>query len=105
MEYRSILISAGHSDSDPGATSSGYKEATLALSIRDKVFDALRGPRFGVPVQALVRDGQEKRNASLSTAITLSKKVSGPKVEFHFNSGPPKAKGVEALSTPGNKPL
>lgn len=41
----------------------------------------------------------------MAEAISRGNRVSGPKVEFHFNAGPPSATGVEALSTPRQKRL
>lgn len=88
---KTVLISAGHSETDPGAVGNGYAEAVLAEKMRDRVFKYLLDHK--VPVY---RDGQEAENLPLRTAISVAKKVDFA-VEIHFNAGPPTASGVEAL--------
>ena len=91
--YKTVLISAGHGGEDPGAVSGKYKEAALAVGMRDRVAYTLR--EKGVPV---VIDGSDGVNDPLNRAIALCGKVDGPAVELHFNAGPPSACGIEALS-------
>jgi N-acetylmuramoyl-L-alanine amidase len=93
-----VLISAGHSDTDPGAVSGIFKEATLAMKLRDRVAHALKDK--GVPC---LKDGADGVNDTLSRAISLCNKVGGLAVEIHFNAGPPTATGIEALCKPGQK--
>lgn len=100
---RKIFVSAGHGGGDPGAVSPDgrLKEADLALQLRDQVSEILRSR--GV---AVVEDGARKFNLPLRDALQAARKAGpGPKVEFHFNAGPPTATGVEALSLPEHKPL
>ena len=88
---KSVLISAGHSESDPGAVGNGYKEAVLAEKMRDRIFDYLNNR--GVTV---VRDGTDGINDPLNKAIKLAKTVDLA-IEIHFNAGSPSATGIEAL--------
>lgn len=90
-----VLISAGHSATDPGAVNEHMKltEAKLALDLRDSVAAELR--RYGVEV---VEDGRDAENLPLAQAIKLVKGRTA--VELHFNAGPSSAHGVEAISLP-----
>lgn len=96
---KTVLISAGHSDSDPGAVSGTYKEATLARLMRDRIYHCLQTMK--IPV---IRDGSENQNESLNQAIALCKQADIA-VEIHFNAGPATAHGVEALAKPQHKKL
>ena len=89
---KTILISAGHNDKDPGAVGNGYKEAILAVKMRDRVAKSLR--ERGLMV---FEDGADGVNEPLHRAIQLCKQVDIA-VEIHFNAGPPTANGVEALA-------
>jgi len=95
-----ILISAGHSNTDPGAVSGGYKEAELAVQFRNAVAHYLR--EAGVD---FVTDGEGKNNAPLREAMARAKgKVVA--VEFHFNAAANQnAKGVEVLAAHHNRKL
>jgi N-acetylmuramoyl-L-alanine amidase len=96
---KSILVSAGHNDKDPGACANGYQEATLATKMRDRVASYLKG-------QGLVctTDGKPGENQDLAKAIDLCK-VHDIAVEIHFNAATPQAHGVEALCKPSEKAL
>ena len=88
-----ITITAGHSNSDPGACNGLHREADKAQDMRNIVAYYLKqdGVEFRV-------DGEGKGNLPLSKAIDL---IKGSKlaVEFHCNSSTNKtARGVEALS-------
>lgn len=97
---KSVLISAGHGGSDPGATGNGYIESTLALKLRDRVYKHLVAFRVDV-----LRDGNEGENNSLRKAISICRIVDIG-VELHFNgSTNESATGVEALSKPENMEL
>jgi len=96
---KTILISAGHSDRDPGAVSGTYKEATLAKLMRDRIYHSLASMK--IPV---VRDGDDGTNDPLAKAIELCRK-SDIGVEIHFNAGPATAHGVEVLAKPPQKKL
>ena len=97
---KTILISAGHSETDPGAVSKLFKEADLAVILRDKVASLLRAKSISV-----LTDGADGINDPLNKAISLAKTVNGPAVEIHFNAGAPSANGIEALCKPNNKPI
>jgi N-acetylmuramoyl-L-alanine amidase len=92
---KSVLISAGHSEVDPGAVGNGvfsnYKEAVMAEKMRDRIFDYLKNR--GVEVY---RDGDDGVNEPLNKAIALAKKVDLA-IEIHFNAGGLTATGIEAL--------
>lgn len=93
---KTILISAGHGASDPGACANGYSEAAIALIFRDGIAVELR--RRGLSV---LTDGADGINEPLTKAIALAKACSGAAVELHLNASPNKtATGVEALALP-----
>jgi len=94
---KTVLISAGHSDTDPGAVNGTYKEASLALLMRDRIFNILQSNK--IPT---LRDGDDGKNDPLTKAIALCKKADIA-VEIHFNAGPAKSNGIEALAKPYNK--
>lgn len=93
-QTRSLFISAGHSQRDPGAYGNGYTEADVVLDFRNRVADAMRGKvAFG-------KDGDRGENLPLKDAVRLAK-VRDVAVEFHCNAaGDPRATGVETLSGP-----
>ncbi len=43
LQTKSLFISAGHSDTDPGAAANGITEADIVLEFRDMVCEELRG--------------------------------------------------------------
>lgn len=92
-----MLISAGHSGTDPGAVGNGYQEATLAVKMRDRILNTLSV--LGVKT---LSDGQPGENQDLKKAIALCRKADLA-IEIHFNAGAPAAHGVEALSKPNKK--
>lgn len=95
-----ILISAGHSEKDPGACANGLKESEVCLDFRDLVAHYLA--EAGV---AFTRDGAKGENLSLTQAIRMMPSR-GIAVEFHLNSFSNKtATGVESLSGDALKPL
>ena len=88
-----ITITAGHSNTDPGAVNGIHREADKAQDMRNIVAYYLK--QAGVDFRV---DGEGKGNLPLSKAIAL---IKGSKlaVEFHCNSSSNKtAQGVEALS-------
>lgn len=87
-----LLISAGHGGTDPGVVANGYREADLTLDFRNRVATELTKRRIG-----FVTDGGLRENLPLPRALSLLKN-SLLGVEFHFNSGPATATGVEALT-------
>jgi N-acetylmuramoyl-L-alanine amidase len=96
---KTVLISAGHSETDPGAVSGIYKESTLALLMRDRVFHMLKAKGVNV-----LRDGDDGENESLNRAIALCRKADIA-VEIHFNAGSATAHGIEALAKPDKKKI
>lgn len=90
-----ILISAGHSNADPGAVANGVKEADIAVEARNIVRQKLEAA--GYPA---VSDGSGNDNQPLAQAVRL---ISGKTlaVEFHCNAAVnPLAGGVECISLP-----
>lgn len=91
-----VLISAGHGASDPGACANGFSEADVALMFRDGIAAELRRRNVSV-----LEDGADGINEPLKKAIALAKACSGLAVEIHLNaSANPEATGVEALALP-----
>lgn len=87
-----ILISAGHSNTDPGATGFGYTEAQIVTEFRNLVSKYLTAA--GVEHTT---DGTGDINLPLREAAAMAKKATVA-IEFHCNAGPEKASGVETLS-------
>lgn len=90
-----IFISAGHSDTDPGAAYNGMKESDLAVRLRNRIAVNLRA--LGMPV---ITDGDGDTNRPLIDAVARARMITatgGVAVEIHFNAGPPTAQGVEAF--------
>lgn len=93
-------ITAGHSNTDPGAVNGKIKEADLVTNFRNAVTHYLR--EAGVQVKT---DGTGSRNDPLSSAIKLIK-GSSVAVEFHMNAATSKqANGVETIALPKDKKL
>ena len=91
-------ITAGHSNSDPGAVNGSDRESEIAQDMRNIVAYYLKSK--GVAIRT---DGEGKGNFPLSEAVKLIK-GSNIAVEFHCNAATSKsAKGVEALSQPKDK--
>jgi len=97
---KTLLISAGHSDQDPGAVSGLHTEAKLALELRDLIVEELKTTAIKV-----LTDGTEGQNLALKEAIFLAKQVDLA-VELHFNAaGSAFAQGVESISLPAKKEI
>lgn len=89
-----IFISAGHNPKglkpDPGAVANGYKEADLAIIIRDLVCKELDKRKV-----AYIKDKDDER---LGTYLDRIKTGNGSVViEFHFDAASPKATGSTSL--------
>lgn len=94
-----IVLTAGHSNTDPGAVNGSDREADIAQDIRNIVASILRDD-YGLTVRT---DGEGKGNLPLREAVKLIHS-SDVAIEFHTNAAASKAAtGVEALSTPKNK--
>lgn len=87
-----VAVTAGHSDTEPGNTWGGHREADLMLQLRNIVSDKLRAQ--GVHV---IEDGHDKQNMPLRDAIALLSKVDVA-VELHTNAFNETSAGVEVVS-------
>lgn len=95
-----IVITAGHSNKDPGATNGPITEAHIVTDFRNLVAYYLREARVNFAV-----DGGGNDNWPLNEAIKLAK-FSSVAVEFHCNAfSNPAASGVETLSQDKDKGL
>ena len=96
---KTVTLTAGHSNTDPGAVNGSDREADIAQDIRNIVASILRDD-YGLTVRT---DGEGKGNLPLREAVKLIR-GSDVAIEFHTNAAASKAAtGVEALSTPKNK--
>ena len=94
------IITAGHSNTDPGAVGNGYREADIALVMRELVAMKLRQRGHTVTT-----DGGGKTNLPLSEAVKLAKQ-GDIAVEIHCNaSHSPTARGVETIALPKDRAL
>ena len=94
-----IVLTAGHSNTDPGAVNGSDREADIAQDMRNIVASILRTD-YGLEVKT---DGEGKGNLPLREAVKLIR-GSDVAIEFHTNAAASKAAtGVEALSTSKNK--
>ena len=93
-------ITAGHSNTDPGAVNGKTKEADLVVNFRNAVTHYLR--EAGLQVKT---DGTGTKNDPLSAAVKL---ITGSSVavEFHMNAATSKqADGIETIALPKDKKL
>lgn len=97
---RKIVITAGHSNADPGAVNGHLTEAHIVTDFRNMVAYYLK--EAGHPFAS---DGFGNENLPLKDAISLIK-PGDLAVEFHCNSfSNPNATGVETLSGLKDKPI
>lgn len=98
-QRRSLFISAGHSETDPGAHGNGLHEADVVLELRDALCHELgqRGLVF-------TRDGERGENMPLRDAWRMAS-AHDVAVELHLNAATPAATGVETLSASEHYPL
>ena len=95
-----VAVTAGHSNTDPGAVNGKYKEADLVINFRNAVAFYLR--EAGIQYKT---DGVGTTNQNLNAAIKLIK-GSSVAVEFHMNAAASKqANGVETIALPKDKKL
>ncbi|WP_347473478.1 N-acetylmuramoyl-L-alanine amidase (plasmid) [Acinetobacter thermotolerans] len=95
-----VAVTAGHSNSDPGAVNGKYKESELVTNFRNAVAHYLR--EAGLQVKT---DGTGAKNDPLSAAVKLIQ-GSSVAVEFHMNAAASKqANGVETIALPRDKKL
>lgn len=99
LQQRSLFISAGHSDKDPGAAANGFTEAQVVLDFRDRLADYLRDKVY------FTKDGERGQNMPLTVAANEAV-AHDLAVEFHCNAfSSPAATGVETLSAANHYPL
>lgn len=97
---KSIVLTAGHSDYDPGAVGNGHTEANIARELRNIVASKLRGAG-----ERVITDGGPGVNRPLADAIALIPQ-GRVAVELHCNAAAnPAAGGVECISLPKDKLL
>lgn len=97
---KTIGVTAGHSNTDPGAVANGTKESDVVTQLRDIVALKLREKGYTV-----LTDGGKGDNKPLNEAIRIVSKVDLA-IELHLNaSANPKATGVEAIALPHLKQL
>ena len=97
---KTYLISAGHGGTDPGACANGYREADVALELRDLVAKHLTELRHTART-----DGGAGVNWTLAQALKL---IPGTAlaVELHCNAAAnPAATGVEVIALPQHKAI
>lgn len=95
-----FVITAGHSNTDPGAVAYGYKEALIAVDMRNLIAAELRA--MGHVVWT---DGAGADNQPLATAINLIRH-GAIALEIHLNaSDNAAATGVETIALPAHKAL
>lgn len=93
-------ITAGHSNTDPGAVNGKTKEADLVVNFRNAVTHYLR--EAGLQVKT---DSTGTKNDPLSAAVKLIQ-GSSVAVEFHMNAATSKqANGIETIALPKDKKL
>lgn len=97
-----FIISAGHSNKDPGAVASGITEASVVTELRNLVADALR-----IEGHTVFTDGDGGVNNPLRDALKMFTHKGTLAIEFHCNaSSNPSAKGVESIALYGHlKPI
>lgn len=94
-----VTITAGHSNTDPGAVCGKRTEAEIVAECRNMVVSYLK--TFGIVTRS---DGTGTGNMPLNTAIQLAKGADLA-IEFHCNAGPASARGVEVLSADKHKAI
>lgn len=93
MTQKSILLSAGHSNTDPGAVAQGRREADIAVEFRNMVSFYLM--RDGIPH---VTDSKGTDNYPLKESAKMAR-LHDLAVEFHCNAAAShKASGAEVLA-------
>lgn len=95
-----FVVTAGHSDTDPGAVANGVTESEIAEDMRNMIAGKLisRG-------HEVITDGTGSYNQPLNEAIKLVKQ-GDLAIEIHCNAaGSTSATGVETISLPAHKTL
>ena len=95
-----FVVTAGHSDTDPGAVANGVTESEIAEDMRNMIAGKLRSRGHEV-----ITDGTGSYNQPLDEAIKLVKQ-GNLAIEIHCNAaGSTSATGVETISLPAHKTL
>ena len=95
-----VAVTAGHSNTDPGAVNGKIKESELVTKFRNAVSCCLQ--QAGIEHKM---DGIGSTNLNLNAALKLIK-GSSVAVEFHMNAAAsPQANGIETISLPKDKKL
>lgn len=95
-----FVVTAGHSDTDPGAVANGVTESEIAEDMRNMIAGKLRSRGHDV-----ITDGTGSYNQPLNEAIKLIKQ-GNLAIEIHCNAaGSTSATGVETISLPAHKTL
>lgn len=93
---KTFIISAGHSNTDPGAVSNGVKESDISVELRNLVANILRAEGH-----TIFTDGDYLENLPLRGAIKLIKK-GAIALEIHCNASTNStASGVESIALNG----
>lgn len=91
-QVKTLFISAGHSDTDPGAIGNGLREADIVLEFRDLVAAEL--DKMGIIYS---KDGETGQNLPLRKAAQMASSHDIA-VEWHCNAfSNPQATGTETL--------
>lgn len=95
-----VTVTAGHSNTDPGAVNGKLKESEFVVTIRNALAYYLR--EAGIQIKT---DGVGTQNDPLSSAVKLIK-GSSVALEIHMNAAANKsATGIETISLPKDKLL
>ena len=95
-----ITITAGHSNTDPGAVNGSRTEAKIVTELRNIVAEKLKNLGFNV-----LTDGVGDENQKLNLAVKLIP-LASVAIELHLNAAANKtAGGVEALSQTKDKKI
>ncbi|MFG6139494.1 N-acetylmuramoyl-L-alanine amidase [Halomonas sp. B23F22_10] len=99
-QQQTVMVSAGHSSTDPGAVAHGCVEADIAVALRDLISDALAAQGI-----KHATDGRGDENLPLGQAVKLAAQADIA-VEIHCNAAASsQASGVETLSHESDYPL
>jgi N-acetylmuramoyl-L-alanine amidase len=99
LQDKTLFISAGHSDTDPGAVANGLQEAGIVTHFRDALGTYLTSRGI-----VYAKDGAAGENLPLRQAQMLAAKHDVA-VEFHTDAASPAARGCWTLSRQSNFPL
>lgn len=94
------FVSAGHSNSDPGAVRGAVKEADIAVAVRNAVVEKLKAAG-----KTVTMDGAGQVNEPLADAIKRIK-TARVSIEIHCNASEnTAASGAETIALPSQKKL